>query len=130
MPISCTINAKANYILLQGSGIVTDQEYLAVVAEVYGHPDFSPCMRSLMDLRDVTDNKLSPATLEESAKGSRFHPKTRRAVIVGSKTDFHLAREHQSILSLHSKSRTRLFHTSQDALEFLNEGLPKDQHIC
>lgn len=129
MPISCHIDEKANYVLLHGSGTVTDEEYLAVVEEVYAHAAFNPAMRSLMDLRDVTDNQLSLSALERSAKGSRFHPSTRRAVIVGSKIDFHLAREHQAMLSLHAKSRTRLFHTSKDALDFLNEGLRKDQHI-
>jgi len=129
MPISCHIDAKANYVLLHGSGIVTDEEYLAVVEQVYSHAAFNPAMRSLMDLRDITENRLSAATLEKSAKGSRFHPTTRRAVIVGSKIDFHLAREHQAVLSMNAKSRTRIFHTTRDALTYLNEGLPPDQHI-
>jgi hypothetical protein len=129
MPFTCQVNAKANYALVHGSGRVTAQEYLDIIEEMYAQPGFNPLMRNLVDLKDVTENLITLEALETTAKVSRFHPKARRAVIVGSKIDFHLAREHQTLLSLHSKSRTRLFQKASDALQYLNEGLPKEEHI-
>jgi len=129
MPFSCQINAKANFAHLHGVGVVTDQEFLDVVDRLYADPHFNPKMRTLMDLRDVSDNQITLESLEKTAKVSRIHPKTRRAIIVGTTTDFHLAREHQTLLSMHSKSRPRLFHSAQEALDYLNEGFPLEEQL-
>jgi hypothetical protein len=61
MPMTYTIDRAHNLVRTTGTGVLTDDHVMAHRKALTDDPEFSPQMRELSDIRQVTDFQVTPA---------------------------------------------------------------------
>jgi hypothetical protein len=118
MPCGYTIDLARSLVLSRGWDLVTDRELLAHVRTLTSDPRFARDFRQLVDLRDVTDVRITVSTIREMVRLNPFGAGARRAVVITSDVVFGMARMYQ-ILSDDSPDELQIFRKIDDALRWL-----------
>jgi hypothetical protein len=61
MPMWYSLDQPQNLVRAVGSGVLTDDDVMAHRSALTADPGFSPQMRELSDIREVTDFQVTPA---------------------------------------------------------------------
>jgi hypothetical protein len=61
MPMSYTVDASQNLVRATGTGVLTDDDVMAHRQALAADPRFTPQMREVSDIRQVTDFQVTPA---------------------------------------------------------------------
>lgn len=101
VPIEVSVDKQAGVIRRKYSGAVSGEEILASFAEVIGHPDYQPGVKSLMDFREYR-HQLSSQDLRDVADFFIEHGETvkgaKAAVVVSQTVSYGLVRMLQAYL--------------------------------
>jgi len=123
MPSNYLIDLPRGLVISRAWGVLTDEDLLGRAQFIAQDPRFRPDMRQLSDFRDITDLKISSATIRAMVSSSTFGAGARRAVIVGSDASYGMARMYQ-ILQDTAPDSVDVFRDEKAALEWL--GLTAD----
>ena len=129
MPAIYTIDPARSLVLSCGWGIVTEREFLAHVLALTADARFAPHFHQLVDLRDVTDVRLTFSTVRELARLNPFGAGARRALVVTCDVVFGMARMYQ-ILTDESPDELEIFRKLDDALQWLGIADAKEELLA
>jgi len=122
MPIGVQIDRTRNLVIRTASGAVTIDEYLHSIQEVLAHPDFSPGMKSISDLREAA-SLASPQELRKISKilVERSNEITggRVAIVVSRELAYGMSRMLQAY-SARASVDIGVFYEMDEALDWLN----------
>lgn len=65
MPISYRIDPERNLVLVEGSGVITDDDLIEFLSKRMNDPLFRPDMKELADLRDVQRDELTTDSFQQ-----------------------------------------------------------------
>jgi hypothetical protein len=124
MPRSCVFDTARNAILVEATGVFTEQEFRLGTAAAVKDPRFRPDMRTLVDFSGVTLFKISALALDEFVRGRHFSTEARRAFVVspGFGATFVTFGMNCGVVE-----QIRIFHDRKDALAWLNESVPAEK---
>lgn len=130
MPCTYSIDSERDVVLVQGEGILTDQELIAMSRAVSRDPKFHPNIRFFCDFTRVEKNRLSSKCLSQVPEIMRHSPKARCVILFTNKLlDIGMFRVYEAYCDIMKKGAPRGFHSREDALACLNEGLPPEKHV-
>lgn len=75
------IDPASHCVWSQASGTIENDDLLLHIHKLKKDPDFRPEYDHILDLTQITDNRLSQAVLQESGRINAFSAQSRRAVI-------------------------------------------------
>ncbi len=81
MPVSYHIDTASRVVFTRGTGRITDEDLLAYQDRLRGDPAFNSAFDQIYDLRQVTENVVSDATMRRLGERNPFLPSVRRAFI-------------------------------------------------
>jgi len=118
MPISFEIVPSIQLVVNQASGVVTDDELIAVVVEIGKHPQFEPHFKQFYDLRGVTDFQVSSPGVRRLAAANPFRKGSRRALLCAADVVYGMARMYE-VFSDDRADELYVFKDLEDALDWL-----------
>jgi hypothetical protein len=122
MPAEYRIDRSRRVVYSRAWGVLTDQDLAANRAALFADPAFEPDLAQLYDFAEVTEIRVTSATLVGLARTSRFAPTTRRAVVVSSDEAFGMARMY-SILG-DREELIQVFRDRASAMRWLDSESP------
>ncbi len=126
MPRTCVFDVEKGAIFVEATGVFTDSEFRQGAVATVSDPRFRADMRTLTDFTKVTHFKVSAQSLDEFVRGRHFNAQARRAFVVapgfgGTFVAFGVA--------CGALEQTKTFLSREDAIAWLNEGVPADKHL-
>lgn len=126
MPWSYSINPALNLATTMASGIVTEEELLQGVLSAYADPRFQPEMRAFLDYSQAVEWRVSAEFLARLAPQRKFAAGSRTAIWAVGPLNYGMCRVYQSFVD---SGQLRIFGDRAEALAWLNEGVPPEQHV-
>ena len=128
MPITFRIDKKSGIVFTTMEGTVSISEIIDGLQELMTHPDFSPGLNGLVDMRNSTVNS-TPEEVKRIAELMTSHREeigiSRSAVVVSKDAIFGMARMFQ-VFAEKSSIKTQLFRDIDEARQWLGIGEQKD----
>lgn len=122
MPLSYGIDPNRDLALIQGRGVVTDEELLACIEKLKSDPELSYTMPVLWDIREVdvkfTSRGIGRA-IEILRRASDRRGSSNAAIVATNKTAFGMARMFQMMSEGKSFLEFRVFSSRTAALAWL-----------
>jgi hypothetical protein len=129
MAFTSSIDAAKRAMLLVAEGEVTDEQLLAAARVLVGDPQFDPSYRLFSDFSGVVSNKITADSISQ-LHGIYRPTTTLHAVLATRALEYGLTRMYEAYCQIHGVIPPRIFFGRDEALAFLNEGLPADQHLA
>jgi len=130
MPCAYTIDAERDVIVLRAEGVFADQELISLSREIAADPRYEHEFRFYCDLTQVTQNQLSANSLGYIPTVLKHSPKARCVIWFNWKLlDFGMFRMYEAYCSINGFSVPRSFHSREEALVCLNEGMPPEKVV-
>ena len=101
MPISYQIDTARKFVTVVGTGILTAAEMREEQARMTREPGLEPHFDQLIDLKEVTELRLTVEDVRQLSYGSPFREGSRRVIVVDRPEDFGLARVFQALTEAH-----------------------------
>jgi hypothetical protein len=127
MPYTYTVDSKKDVLFIRAEGKIDDQETISLACSIASNVKYHPGMRSFTDLTEVTRNGLSRESLAQIGKILRFSPRARRVIVAGNATNYGVSRMYQTYCDINGVPSPEIFRTREEALAYLNEGVPPDK---
>ncbi len=124
MATSYRIDKEAGVVYSSASGIATDEEFLSHQRLLSRDPDFRPHFRQLLDGREITELRVTPAGIRALIAGNPWGKGAKRALVAADDTAFGLARMFE-LGRPNPQDEFRVFRTIAEAREWL--GLPLEE---
>ncbi len=106
MPISYRIDPERNLVLVEGSGVITDDDLFKFLSKRMNDPLFRPNMKELTDLRDVERDELTMDSFqrffEQQKKYTADLKDHRVAIVTDSDLHFGFTRIFMSMMGEYS----------------------------
>ena len=96
MPATYSIDPSRRLVLCRAWGAFTDSDLREFYRTLLKETTFDPYFCQLGDLLEVTDIRLSTATIRDVARMRVFRPGSKRAFVVGTDAMYGLARMYKS----------------------------------
>jgi len=117
MPITYDLDSSTDVIVTRMTGVLTDDQVLAHMKALRADPRMHPGVRQLVDVRDVTDFKVTPEGIRMFTSLGRATPTGHRLAIVAVEdVTFGMARMYQMS---RSDERVGVFRTMEEARDWL-----------
>lgn len=129
MPFIFTIDTQLGAILIEGKGLIDDENMELTLRGVRTDRQFSDNLRLFADLSGVTESRLSTEGMDRFARQIPFMNSTRRAILVSGQAAFGMFRSYQAYCALHNKPAPQVFMDRKSAIDFLNQKLPASKHL-
>jgi hypothetical protein len=130
MPCTYTIDTDRDVVFLRAEGEFGDQELISLSRQIAADPRYHSEVRFFTDLTQVTNNQLSAESLSYIPTILKHSPKARCAIFFTWKLwDFGTFRMYEAYCSIKGFSVPRSFHCREEALAYLNEGMPPEKVI-
>lgn len=126
MPITYDIDTDRRVVIAASSGTLTETEIVAAATAAYKDPRFDPAFRAFFDHSQVSDWKVSSSFMTRMASARRRDDHSRTAVFVQGALGYGLVRAYQAFVD---NGQVKVFTDRAEALAWLNEGVPPEQHI-
>jgi hypothetical protein len=126
MPIRVHFDEVRDVLHTVAEGVVTDAEFLAAAQEAVADPRYHSGLRSLRDWSKVTECRVTLPVYHRISATGKLHRENRRAIVA---PDPIIQEKFLSFARDMQHQDFHLFRTRQDAVDWLNEGLPPEQHI-
>jgi hypothetical protein len=101
MPINYQIDAARKFVIVVGAGILTAEEMRKEQERMNREPDLAPDFNQLIDLKGVTELRLTVEDVRQLSYGSPFREGSQRAIVVDRPEDYGLARVFQALTEPH-----------------------------
>lgn len=118
MPGSYLIDVKTGIVYTRGWGILTDEHIAEHARALRADPRFDPGFRQIVDLRELTDVRITGRGIRDVAAINPFRRDARRAFVVVSDETFGLTRMF-GFFSESSSEQFGIFRTIEPALEWI-----------
>ncbi|HET9952076.1 MAG TPA: hypothetical protein VFS09_09805 [Candidatus Eisenbacteria bacterium] len=118
MPINYRIDAPREIVIVVGAGILTAEEIRKEQAQMNRETDLAPHFNQLIDLKEVTELRLSVEDVRQLSYGSPFREGSRRVIVVDRPEDYGLARVFQALTEPHG-AELRVSYDLAEALRWL-----------
>jgi len=122
MGVSHRWDPERGILLIEMSGVPTDEELLSFAEGVVGSPEYPTPRRELVDLRAMETTSVSSATLERMSEvfraGDRTPEQSRIAIVAGTNLAYGLSRVYQAYRST-SPLPLEVFRDYDEALTWL-----------
>ena len=70
MPVTLTIDPERRLAITNGTGVVTDAEFIDARQRLLANPDFDPCYDRIWDFHGVTESRVSDEVMARLVAGS------------------------------------------------------------
>ena len=121
MPINYQIDPARKFVIVVGSGILTAEEMRKEQVRMNREPDLAPDYNQLIDLKEVTELRLTVEDVRQLSYHSPFREGSRRAIVVDRPEDYGLARVFQALTEPHG-AELRVLYDRQEARRWLGMG--------
>ena len=121
MPINYRIDAAREIVIVVGTGILTAEEMRQEQAEMNRETDLASHFNQLIDLKEVTELRLSVEDVRQLSYGSPFREGSRRVIVVDRPEDYGLARVFQALTEPHG-AELRVLYDLEEARRWLGMG--------
>src|SRR5690348_3339378 len=119
MPVSLTIDPKRALVYSAFHGDVTEEELLSHGETIRLHPQFERDFSEIVDLRNVTELRVSAETLSQlAARASIFDAGSKHVVVAAPGLVFRLARTFQT-LAAETRPNLKVVRTPEEAFDYL-----------
>ena len=122
MPMTYMIDAAQNVVHTVATGVLTDAHVMAHRKALTGDPRFSPQMRELSDIRQVTDFQVTPAGIrvmvDADVKMVAAGGMHKLAIVAEENVAYGMSRMYQTLDEPNIRS-VGVFRTYQDAAQWL-----------
>jgi len=129
MPFNFTIDTQLGAILIEGKGLIDDENMELTLRSVRTDRRFIDSLRLFADLSGVTESRLSAKGMDRFARQIPFMNSTKRAILVSGQAAFGMFRSYQAYCALHHKPAPQIFTDRKTAIDFLNQKLPSSKHL-
>jgi hypothetical protein len=130
MPCSYTIDTTREVVLLRAEGILADEELNSLCRDIADDSGYRPEFRFFCDLTQVTKNRLSANSLGHIPKILKHSPQARCVILFTWRLlDFGMFRMYEAYCMVSGFSVPRCFHSREEALACLNEGVPQEKFV-
>lgn len=126
MPIRVHFDEARDVLHTVAEGVVTDAEFLAAARDAVADARYHSGLRSLRDWSKATECRITLQAYRRISATGKLHRDNRRAIVAPDpaiqEKFFTFARDmrHQDF---------HLFQTREEAVRWLNEGVPPERHI-
>ena len=121
MPINYQIDPARKFVIVVGSGILTAEEMRKEQVRMNREPDLAPDYNQLIDLKEVTELRLTVEDVRQLSYHSPFREGSRRAIVVDRPEDYGLARVFQALTEPHG-AELRVLYDLKEARRWLGMG--------
>ena len=119
MPVSLHIHADRSLVYSSFHGDVTEEEFLRHADTIRLHPGFDPSFSEIVDLRGVTELRVSTHALNRMAQQeSLFRRNSRHVVIAAPGLIFRLARVFQT-QAAGTRPNLKVVRTPEEAFDYV-----------
>jgi hypothetical protein len=128
MPCSYSIDPDREVVVLRAEGVFADQEVISLSREIAADPRYQRRFRFYCDLTEVTQNHLSADSLGFIPNILQHSPKARCVILFKWKLlDYGMFRMYEAYCAINGFSVPRCFHSRDEAIACLNEGVPPEK---
>ena len=126
MPWSYSIDTNRGVIFTKATGTITEADLVAETRAVYQDPEFRSDLNVFHDYSEVADLILSCEFLAAMAENRRFSKNSKTAIWAPGPLSYGLGHIFQ-VYAHHGS--VVVFHDRNEALAWLNEGVPPEKAI-
>lgn len=129
MPWNYSIDVAKSVLLVKATGAFSDTDLQTMRTVTNTDARFHPGIRALFDYLEVVESKVTNGAVASWPLGQLYGPNSRRAILVSPGLHDGIAQAFRHSIDQNNNGRVFVTNSREEALAWLNEGVPAEKRV-